>query len=284
MLLRPRWIFTRTAPSNYSLANSIRSYSKRSLPVRMSLEYSEERADELVENIAGVQAQILETRQSLGDGVQEVRLVAVSKLKPSSDILAAYQRAGHRHFGENYVQELEAKSQELPVDIEWHFIGTLQSNKCKIVAAIPNLFVVETVDSEQKATALNKACVNVGRPEPLRIFLQVNTSGEESKSGMEPGDVVNVARHVKFNCPSLRLAGLMTIGSPNPDLENGENPDFKALNGCRTAIYEEKELHISDLELSMGMSDDFQRAILQGSTNIRVGSTIFGSRPPKSSA
>jgi len=72
-----------------------------------------------------------------------------------------------------------------------------------------------------------------------------------AKSGMEPGDVVNVARHVKFNCPSLRLAGLMTIGSPNPDLENGENPDFKALNGCRTAIYEEKELNISDLELSM---------------------------------
>ncbi|KAF9359561.1 hypothetical protein BGX34_008279 [Mortierella sp. NVP85] len=247
----------------------------------MSLAYSEERADELAENIAGVQAQILETRQSLGDGAQEVRLVAVSKLKPSSDILAAYQRAGHRHFGENYVCAVPeiAMAPYLVsgrMEHDADSLNVLMSSRSKNWK--------QRAKSEQKATALNKACVNVGRPEPLRIFLQVNTSGEESKSGMEPGDVVNVARHVKLNCPSLRLAGLMTIGSPNPDLENGENPDFKALNGCRTAIYEEKELNISDLELSMGMSDDFQRAILQGSTNIRVGSTIFGSRPPKSSA
>ncbi|KAG0213115.1 hypothetical protein BGX31_001340 [Mortierella sp. GBA43] len=248
----------------------------------MSLAYTAERAEELVQNLTGVRAQIDETLKAKGDGAQEVRLVAVSKIKPASDILAAYEKAGHRHFGENYVQELEEKSKELPKDIQWHFIGSLQSNKCKIVAAIPNLYVVETVDSESKATALDKACTNAQRSEPLRIFLQVNTSGEESKSGMEPSDAVKVAKHVHENCSRLLLAGLMTIGSPNPDLENGENPDFKALSECRTTIQE--NLNISGLELSMGMSDDFERAILQGSTNIRVGSTIFGARPPKSTS
>ncbi|CAO3573141.1 unnamed protein product [Mortierella alpina] len=219
-----------------------------------------------------------EVLQSQGGAASEARLVAVSKYKPASDILAAYEKAGHRHFGENYVQELEEKSKELPSDIQWHFIGSLQSNKCKIVAAIPNLFVVETVDGAKKASTLDKACAAAARPEPLRIFLQVNTSREESKSGMSPGESLEVARHVLSNCPHLKLAGLMTIGSPNPDLENGENPDFKALNQCRTSIQD--TLQIEGLELSMGMSDDFQRALQQGSTNIRVGSTVFGSRPP----
>ncbi|KAF9355810.1 hypothetical protein BGX26_006096, partial [Mortierella sp. AD094] len=143
---------------------------------------------------------------------------------------------------------------------------------------IPNLFVVETVDSAKKASTLDKACAAAARPEPLRIFLQVNTSGEESKSGMLPTEALEVAQHVVSTCPHLKLAGLMTIGSPNPDLENGDNPDFKSLNQCKSTV--EEALNIRDLELSMGMSDDFERALLQGSTNIRVGSTIFGARPP----
>ncbi|KAF9964373.1 hypothetical protein BGZ70_006555 [Mortierella alpina] len=244
----------------------------------MSLAYTALRAQEIKENLDGVKARMDEVLQTQGGAASKARLVAVSKYKPASDILAAYETAGHRHFGENYVQELEEKSKELPSDIQWHFIGSLQSNKCKTVAAIPNLFVVETVDSAKKASTLDKACAAAARPEPLRIFLQVNTSGEESKSGMSPGESLEVARHVLSNCPHLKLAGLMTIGSPNPDLENGENPDFKALNQCRTTIQD--TLQIEGLELSMGMSDDFQRALQQGSTNIRVGSTIFGSRPP----
>ncbi|KAF9122975.1 hypothetical protein BGW39_009372 [Mortierella sp. 14UC] len=234
----------------------------------MSLTYTAERAQEIADNLAGVKAKMDQTLQSKGASAQKARLVAVSKLKPASDILAAYKKAGHRNFGENY----------LPSDIKWHFIGSLQSNKCKIVAAIPNVFVVETVDSAKKATTLDKACSAVARAGPLRVFLQVNTSGEESKSGMLPSEVLEVAQHVVSTCPHLKLAGLMTIGSPNPDLENGENPDFKSLDECRTAVKD--ALKINDLELSMGMSDDFERALQQGSTNIRVGSTIFGSRPP----
>ncbi|KAF8940007.1 hypothetical protein BGZ58_008052 [Dissophora ornata] len=244
----------------------------------MSLAYTFERAQELADNLAGVRKQMEKTLKSMGDTAQNVRLVAVSKYKPASDILAAYEKTGQRHFGENYVQELEDKAKELPSDIQWHFIGTLQSNKCKVVAGIPNLFVVETVDNAKKASTLDKACAAASRPEPLRIFLQVNTSGEESKSGMLPSEVLEVARHVISSCPHLRLAGLMTIGSPNPDLENGENPDFKTLSQCRATI--EDTLKITDLDLSMGMSDDFKRAIRQGSTNVRVGSTLFGSRPP----
>ncbi|KAG0297435.1 hypothetical protein BGZ96_006391 [Linnemannia gamsii] len=244
----------------------------------MSLAYTVERAQEIADNLTGVKAKLDEALQSKGASAQKARLVAVSKLKPASDILAAYEKTGQLSFGENYVQELEEKSKELPSDIQWHFIGSLQSNKCKVVAAIPNVFVVETVDSAKKATTLDKACAAAARPEPLRIFLQVNTSGEESKSGMLPSAVLEVAQHVVETCSHLKLAGFMTIGSPNPDLENGENPDFKALSECRTTVQD--ALKINGLELSMGMSDDFQRALLQGATNIRVGSTIFGSRPP----
>ncbi|KAG0245203.1 hypothetical protein BGW41_002672 [Actinomortierella wolfii] len=221
-----------------------------------SLDPTPERAQEIADNISGVTTLMNEALAKLGDNAQKARLVAVSKYKPSSDIMAAY-KTGHRHFGENYVQELVEKANELPKDIQWHFIGSLQSNKCKIVAAIPNLFVVETVDSAKKASTLDKVCANAGRKEPLQVYLQVNTSGEESKSGMTASEVVDVAREVVTKCSNLKLAGLMTIGSPDPDLVNGENPDFK------------------------GMSDDYQQAIQQGSTNIRVGSTIFGSRPRK---
>ena len=101
-----------------------------------------------------------------------VRLVAVSKTKPVEDLQEAYD-AGQRHFGENYVQELVAKAPELPNDIQWHFIGNLQSNKCKLVAAIKNLYIVETVDKPSLAKALNKACTKVGRATPLNVLVQV---------------------------------------------------------------------------------------------------------------
>jgi len=111
-----------------------------------------------------------------------VRLVAVSKLFPPEDIQAAYN-AGQRHFGENYIQELAGKASALPNDIKWHFIGALQSNKCKALAEkVPNLWCVETVDSRKKAHLLEAGRVAGGRKEPLRIFIQVNTSGEDRMS------------------------------------------------------------------------------------------------------
>ena len=152
------------------------------------------------------------------------RLVAISKLHSPSAILAAHSHAKQLHFGENYAQELEAKAKVLPATIKWHFVGKLQSNKAKMVAGIPNLYLVETLDSAKCATALEKALsgdAGGAREEPLGVYLQINTSGEEAKGGMEPlqgepsgeEEVVRVARHVMHDCPSLRLRGLMTIGA-----------------------------------------------------------------------
>ncbi|TPX45992.1 alanine racemase [Synchytrium endobioticum] len=201
------------------------------------------------------------------------RLVAVSKTKPVADIMAAYT-CGHCHFGEN-VSELHDKAAHLPGDIKWHFIGHLQSNKCKVLASIPNLHVVETIDGIKKADAMNKALAAWTRP--LRVFVQVNTSGESSKGGVEPHDLLAVATHVLDKCPKLKLAGLMTIGAP----ENGDkdpNPDFMTLQSCRDTVLESHKDRSLSLELSMGMSDDFENAIKAGSTNVRVGSKIFGAR------
>ncbi|KAJ3097425.1 hypothetical protein HDU97_004873 [Phlyctochytrium planicorne] len=197
------------------------------------------------------------------------RLVAVSKTKPVADIQAAYD-LGQRHFGEN-VQELVDKVPQLPADIKWHFIGSLQSNKCKLLAAIPNLFAIETLDNTKKAGILQKLYAE--RESVLNVFIQVNTSGEESKSGLSPSECAPLARFITSECPNLHLLGLMTIGAP--DRDEIPNPDFLALAQLKRELDECLNL---DLELSMGMSDDFEHAIEVGSTNIRVGSLLFGAR------
>ncbi|KXZ46351.1 hypothetical protein GPECTOR_44g3 [Gonium pectorale] len=206
---------------------------------------------------------------------QPIRLVAVSKTKPVEALQEAYD-AGQRVFGENYVQEMLDKVPALPADIQWHFIGHLQSNKVKaVVEGVPNLSMVETVDSTKLADRLNRAVEQAGRPEPLAVMVQVNTSGEESKYGVEPDGCVDVARHIAKNCPRLRLAGLMTIGQPD---YSSRPENFSCLADCRRRVAAELGLPDESLELSMGMSGDFEQAIEMGSTNIRVGSTIFGAR------
>ncbi|KAL2916154.1 hypothetical protein HK105_204245 [Polyrhizophydium stewartii] len=236
------------------------------------------RKQDIAANLAEIAGRVAAAVAARGDPSVQTRLVAVSKTKPASDIAAAYE-LGHRHFGEN-IQELVEKAAVLPKDIHWHFIGkrTLQSNKCKALASVPNLWVVETIDSAKKAVAMNKACE--GREEPLSVFLQVNTSGEESKSGIAASECVAVATEIVQTCTKLRLKGLMTIGAAH-NVHDGVNPDFELLVNCRKQIAE--ALGLNDLELSMGMSDDFEAAIKYGSTNVRVGSSIFGARsyPPK---
>lgn len=205
---------------------------------------------------------------------EQVRVVAVSKTKAVSLIQQVYD-AGHRCFGENYVQELVEKAPQLPSDIEWHFIGNLQSNKAKtLIASVPNLEMVESVDDEKIANYLDRAVANTGR-KPLKILVQVNTSGEESKSGVDPSGCVELAKHVKQQCPNLEFSGLMTIGM----LDYSSTPEnFKALSNCRTEVCKALGMPEEECELSMGMSADFEQAIEMGSTNVRVGSTIFGAR------
>lgn len=231
--------------------------------------------------------------------------MAVSKLKPANDILALHREpASQLHFGENYAQELGQKAELLPRSIRWHFIGGLQSTHCKTLAKIPNLFAVSSVDSAKKAQLLNKArgdlIASSSSPDAvprLNVHVQVNTSGEESKSGVAPGaDVVALSRLVLAECPHLNLLGFMTIGAIARSVATtpeNENEDFVRLREQRDLVAAEladllaarsEGEEAQPLELSMGMSEDFEGAIALGSGEVRVGSTIFGTRGPKSEA
>ena len=247
------------------------------------------RAAQLSESVGN----ILQRIQTAGK--HPVRMVAVSKLKPANDILALHQ-SSHQllHFGENYQQELLQKSLLLPREIRWHFIGALQTNKCRPLAEqIPNLWCVESLDTAKKADQLEKGRLNLYENSPnvernpLRVFVQVNTSGEEEKSGVEPDAAGDLCSHIRNKCPNLRLQGLMTIGAIArcKGLEEGkENEDFVRLVEVRDRVTKELGLEHQNLELSMGMSEDFESAVRCGSNEVRVGSTIFGQRPAKKDA
>ena len=206
-------------------------------------------------------------------GNKPPRLVAVGKTKPLEMVMDAY-KAGHRYFGENYVQEVIEKAGKAPEDIKWHFIGHLQSNKAKaLLEGVPNLSMLETVDTAKLADRLNRLCGELERT--LKVLVQVNTSGEESKHGVEPEEATKLAAHIVSNCPALKFAGFMTIGMPD---YTSRPENFDCLKECRRKAAEELNIDEAEIELSMGMSGDFEAAIEMGSTNIRVGSTIFGAR------
>jgi len=208
------------------------------------------------------------------------RLVAVSKTKPAAAVAAAHA-AGARHFGENYVQELLAKAPACAPDVAWHFIGRLQSNKAAaLVAGVPNLWAVESVDSRKLAALLDRAAAAAAPARggaPLRVFLQVNTSGEAQKGGVEPGAAAALAAFVARECPALRLQGLMTVGR----VGEVDGACFARLRAEREAVAAALGAPWDApgaLELSMGMSADYEEALAAGSTSVRVGSAIFGAR------
>ncbi|KAF2761183.1 hypothetical protein EJ05DRAFT_255632 [Pseudovirgaria hyperparasitica] len=275
-----------------------------------------ERARQLLENLKYVADQVAAANKSQ----RQIRLIAVSKLHPASTILALHNPASldpsslpasvppaHFHFGENYLQELQQKADILPKTIRWHFIGGLQSNKARPLAeSVESLWCVSSVDSAKKADGLEKgrrALVERLASEKdeksgeedkektdldkLRVHVQVNTSGEAAKSGVEPADTAALCRHIRDNCPHLQLLGLMTIGAiaRSQSAKDGEeNADFVCLRETRDRVAQELGVPEGELELSMGMSADFEEAIRQGSGEVRVGSTIFGQRPPKGEA
>ncbi|KAL0407243.1 UNVERIFIED_CONTAM: Pyridoxal phosphate homeostasis protein [Sesamum latifolium] len=224
--------------------------------------------------LRSVLQRVNQAAERAGRAPDRIRVVAVSKTKPVPLLRQVYD-AGHRCFGENYVQELVEKAPQLPEDIEWHFIGNLQSNKVKtLLTGVPNLAMVETVDDEKIANHLNRAIGNMGR-KPLKVLVQVNTSGEESKSGVEPAGCVDLAKHISTNCPNLEFCGLMTIGMPD---YTSTPENFTTLANCRSEVCKALGIEEEQCELSMGMSGDFELAIEMGSTNVRIGSTIFGAR------
>jgi pyridoxal phosphate enzyme, YggS family len=201
-----------------------------------------------------------------------VTLVAVSKFKSNEDILEAYN-AGHRNFGENRPQELMKKMAELPADIRWHFIGHLQTNKIKMV--IEQSHLIHSVNSERLFDELQKEAAKRGLVKD--ILLQLYIAKEETKKGLSENELTSILNKRKQN-PNLRICGLMGMASFVDDM---------AIVRCEFAnlkqrFEELKALEFSDNShfsiLSMGMSGDYNVAIEEGSTLIRVGSTIFGSR------
>ena len=200
-----------------------------------------------------------------------VTLVAVSKTKPIADILELYH-LGHRDFGENYVQELTEKQGQLPTDIRWHFIGHLQSNKVKYIASFVHL--IHGVDSLKLLKEINKQAAKHQRV--INVLLQMHIAQEETKFGLDEHELVQLMEELKHSpLPNIRVCGLMGMASfsDNASLVRGELKGLKA-------IYDQyaNPAPIEMSILSMGMSSDYQIAVEEGSTMVRIGSLLFGSR------
>lgn len=225
----------------------------------------------VAENLMTVGARIAAAGRKNGRPEGAVRLLAVSKTWPAASVREAFA-AGQRAFGENYVQEAVDKIAELAdLPLEWHFIGPLQSNKTRLVA---NHFAwVHSVDRLKIAQRLSEQ--RDAHLPPLKLCLQVNVSGEASKSGLAPEEVLGLAREV-VRLPRVELAGLMCIPEPSPD-EALLRARFRQLVSLRDELRTALGLPLD--MLSMGMSDDLDLAIAEGSTMVRVGTAIFGKRP-----
>lgn len=215
-----------------------------------------------------VKSQLERVRATLPEGVT---LVAVSKTHPIEAIAEAYE-AGQRVFGESRPQELRAKYEALPHDIEWHMIGHLQTNKIKYIA--PFVAMIHSVDSERLAEAIQMQAAKCNRT--IDVLLEIHVAEEESKSGWAIEDLrAAVASGLFERLPNVRVRGVMGIAT-NTDDEARIAADFAQL----AAYKAEFEAHFGEQfdTLSMGMSDDYPAAIAAGSTMVRIGSTIFGAR------
>jgi hypothetical protein len=222
-------------------------------------------------NLADVQQRIARAAQAAGRDAQSVTLLAVSKTFPADAVRAAHA-AGQRAFGENYVQEALDKIQtlaDLRASLEWHFIGPLQSNKTRPVAE--HFDWVHSVDRLKIAQRLSEQ-----RPDhlpPLNVCLQVNVSGEASKSGVSIAEAVEVAQQIAA-LPKLNLRGLMSIPEPAGDIDAQRAPHRQLRELFERLRNDGLELDT----LSMGMSSDLEAAVLEGATIVRVGTAIFGAR------
>lgn len=219
--------------------------------------------------------QIAENLKKIKEALpKNVMLVAVSKFKPNEDILTAYH-AGHTTFGENRVQELTDKYEQLPKDIEWHMIGHLQSNKVKYIA--PFVHLIHGVDSLKLLKEINKQAKKVGRKQ--KCLLQIHIADEKTKFGLNRDEVVELLNSDSYkNFENIEICGLMGMATLTENTQQIHN-EFKSL---KSLFDELKQNHFitqeSFKEISMGMSGDSEIAIEEGSTMVRIGSSIFGAR------
>ena len=221
------------------------------------------------ENLTKVRERVISAAEKAGRDPESVKLIAVSKTFPAEAVQSAYD-AGQRLFGENKVQDLALKNAALPKDIEWHMIGHLQSNKAKL--AVENADYIHAVDSVKLLKRIDRLAGELGRSP--KIFLEVNISGEESKFGADSESVKELAQ-AATQCENITVAGLMTM-APFGVPENELRFVFSSLRKLRENLEAEFDLDLP--ELSMGMSGDFEIAIEEGATMVRVGTSIFGRR------
>lgn len=225
-------------------------------------------ADALAANLGWIEDHIESACNRAGRERSEITLIAVSKTFPPDAVERAIGLGVHE-IGENRIQEMETKKPLVSSPARWHMIGHLQSNKARQAVRLAD--VIQTVDSERLARRLSAECAMVGRT--LDVLLQVNMGHEPQKSGIDPDRVEGVLRAVA-SLSHLRPIGLMTI----PPAQSDPRPHFSSLRALRDTL--NRKLQLSDfVELSMGMSEDFEVAIEEGATMIRLGRSVFGERP-----
>lgn len=223
------------------------------------------------DNLDYVQGNIKQACRMTGRAADEVTLIAVSKTKPVSMLMEAYE-CGCRHFGENKVQELVSKYEVMPRDIHWHMIGHLQRNKVKYI--IDKVSLIHSVDSMRLAEEISREASK--RKIEVSVLIEVNAAGEESKFGVSVRDTLPLVRDIAV-LPGIHIKGLMTIA---PYVENSEEnrPYFEIIKQLAVDISRKNIDNVSMNVLSMGMTGDYVTAVEEGSTLVRVGTGIFGER------
>ena len=225
----------------------------------------------LSDNLSEIEKRISISCETSGRNRQDVLLIAVSKTKPLQLLEEAYT-CGIRDFGENRVQELAQKAENMPSDIRWHMIGHLQKNKVK--AAVRHAYMIHSVDSLSLAETISTEAVKQSKT--VQILLEVNIAAEESKFGYSPSQALSELPLIAA-LPNLKIKGLMTI-APFTETAESNREYFRQLRELAVDITN-KNIDNVDMEvLSMGMSGDFQVAIEEGATMVRVGTSIFGER------
>jgi len=233
----------------------------------MHVARTEKRKMSVAENVETLEGRICAVCEKAGRSRDDVKLIAVSKRKPVEAVLEAAE-AGQILFGENRIQEAQTKIPQCPPNLHWHLIGHLQSNKAKIAAS--GLFrMIHSVDSEKLLHRLDEYAAV-----PLPVLIQVNVSGEGSKSGCAPEEAPGLIEAAN-RCSHVEVHGLMTIPPFTPDPQKART-HFSTLRKLRNELQQTTGTTLP--ELSMGMSNDFEIAIEEGATFVRVGTSIFGER------
>jgi hypothetical protein len=227
----------------------------------------------LHDNLADVRRRIEKAAKRSGRNVDEIKLIAVSKTRPAEVVRDAIAE-GISAFGENRIQEAEGKIEQVGRDAaEWHLVGHLQSNKAR--RAVQLFDVIQSLDSVELAKRLERVCIEEGRSE-LTVFIEVDLAGEETKSGVSEDELDELLRMLRC-CIALRLEGLMVV-PPYFDDPEKVRPFFSRLREIRDRLIVDGNFAGGRGELSMGMSHDFEVAIEEGATVVRVGTAIFGER------